>query len=179
MGDDPVAAPDFLIRRLTQADVHLYRRLRLEALRLHPEAFASDFDSESQMSTADFAARMPSPPGGLFGGFAGSDEGAELAGIAGLVVQPRAKLCHKGQLVGMYVTQRHRRAGLARALVQHVTDQARSAHLHSLLLAVTAGNEPARRLYTQLGFHPYGIERDALCVDGRFYDEELMALRLA
>lgn len=176
MGHEP--APGFSIRRLIPADVAAYRPLRLEALRLHPEAFSSDFAWESQMTTADFVARMPQPPGGLFGGFAGDGTGEVLAGIVGLVVQPRAKLRHKGLLVGMYVAPPHRRGGLARALVRHVIEQARAASLHVLQLGVTAGNESARRLYVQLGFQPYGVERDALCVDGRFHDEELMALRL-
>ena len=176
MGDDP--ASGFSIRRLTQADAAAYRHLRLEALRRHPEAFSSDFATELQMSTETFAARMPSPPGGLFGGFVGNGTGEMLGGMAGLVVQPRAKLRHKGLLVGMYVAPLHRRSGLARALVRQVIDHARAAGLHVLQLGVTVGNEPARRLYRQLGFHPYGVERDALCVDGRFLDEELMALRL-
>lgn len=177
MGHDPVAG--CAIRRLTPMDAGAYRTLRLEALRLHPEAFSSDYAGESRMSAEDFAARMPSPPGGVFGGFIRNGSGELLAGTAGLVVQPREKLRHKGQLVGMYVAPPHRRGGMAAALVQHIIQQARTAGLHVLQLGVTRGNEPARRLYAQLGFRPYGVEQDALWVDGRFYDEELMALPLA
>jgi len=175
MSHDPVP---FSIRRLTHADAGTYRPLRLQALRLHPEAFSADFAGEAQMSAEAIAARMPSPPGGLFGGFVCDETGEMLAGMIGLVVQSGVKLRHKGQVVGMYVAPPHRRGGLAAALLQHAIDQARAARLHMLRLGVTAGNEPARRLYARFGFRPYGVEPDALCVQGRFYDEELMALRL-
>ena len=39
-------------------------------------------------------------------------------------------------------------------------------------------NEQARRLYTSLGFVEYGLERNALKQDGRYYDEVLMAKNL-
>lgn len=175
MDDDP--AP-FSIRRLTQADAETYRPLRLEALRLHPEAFSADFADEARMSPEAVAARMSSPPGGLFGAFVRNETGEALAGVVGLVVQLGAKLHHKGLLVGMYVAPPHRHGGVGGALVRHVIGQAHTARLHGLRLGVTVGNEPARRLYMQFGFRPYGVEPDAISVEGRFYDEELMALRL-
>ena len=36
----------------------------------------------------------------------------------------------------------------------------------------------SRRLYLSLGFVPYGLERDAIFADGRFFDDELLALDL-
>ncbi len=172
----PVSHPDVLVRRLTPADAPLYRPLRLEALRLHPEAFASDFADESQLSTEAFAARNPSPPSGLFGAFVGEER---LVGMAGLVVPSRAKLRHKGLLVGMYVAAPFRRAGVGRALGERVVAEARAADLRVVQLGVTATNEAARRLYVQLGFRCYGVEADALCVDGVFHDDALMALWLS
>jgi RimJ/RimL family protein N-acetyltransferase len=47
-----------------------------------------------------------------------------------------------------------------------------------LQLTVTAGNAPAQRLYARMAFQIYGIERRAVQVCGRFYDEELMVLDL-
>ena len=45
-------------------------------------------------------------------------------------------------------------------------------------LSVTANNAAARQLYASLGFEEYGLEREALCVNGELYDEVLMALAL-
>jgi RimJ/RimL family protein N-acetyltransferase len=40
---------------------------------------------------------------------------------------------------------------------------------------VVQDNARARRLYASLGFVDYGIERNALKQNGRYYDEVLMA----
>lgn len=45
-----------------------------------------------------------------------------------------------------------RRAGLATALMQHVMQDAARSGARRATLEVRASNEPARRLYTQLGF---------------------------
>ncbi len=41
-------------------------------------------------------------------------------------------------------------------------------------LTVMSENEAARRLYRALGFVEYGVEKNALKQDGRYYDEVLM-----
>ena len=45
-------------------------------------------------------------------------------------------------------------------------------------LTVVQDNEQARRLYASLGFLDYGLEKNALKQDGRYYDEVLMAKNL-
>ncbi|MEI2598370.1 GNAT family protein, partial [Acinetobacter pittii] len=42
-------------------------------------------------------------------------------------------------------------------------------------LVVVKGNEPALRLYQSMGFVEYGLETHALKIDGRYYDDILMA----
>ena len=42
-------------------------------------------------------------------------------------------------------------------------------------LTVVRDNEQARHLYASLGFREYGVEKNALKQDGRYYDEVLMA----
>jgi len=62
--------------------------------------------------------------------------------------------------------------------MQAIIAAGQQADLALLHLAVTRGNEAARRLYLGLGFQIYGVERRALRVDGVWYDEELMMLDL-
>ena len=164
-----------LVRRLTHADLPAFRAVRLTALRQHPEAFGSSYEEESVLDLAGFARLVPeTQPDAVFGGFAGTD----LAGTAGLVVHPRLKQRHKGHVVGVYVAPEHRQSGLARQLMQAIIAAGQQADLALLHLAVTRGNEAARRLYLGLGFQIYGVERRALRVDGVWYDEELMMLDL-
>jgi len=149
--------------------------VRLLALQRHPEAFSSSYEEESQLDLDGFTRLVPAePPGAAMGAF----DGSALVGIAGLFVAPRLKQRHNGTVVGVYVDPEFRRAGLARCLMQSVIDAARQAQLVSLRLSVTVGNETARRLYIGLGFQTYGVDRRALKVGDRYYDDELMALDL-
>ena len=50
--------------------------------------------------------------------------------------------------------------------------------VEDLCLTVVASNAAARRLYSSVGFKEYGLERRALKIDGKYYDEVLMALPL-
>jgi ribosomal protein S18 acetylase RimI-like enzyme len=164
----------YVVRTLRQDDAPAFRRVRLDALRLHPGAFTSSYEDEVQLSEAQFAERLATPDLIRFGGFAGE----ELVGLVGLHLSTGMKERHKATLISMYVASQHRRSGLAQQLVTAVIDQARVSGALVLRLIVTMGNAPAQRLYRRMGFVPYGIERRAIRVNGAFYDEELMALDL-
>jgi ribosomal protein S18 acetylase RimI-like enzyme len=156
------------IRRLAPADAALYRDIRLEGLQCDPQAFGSTFEAENARPLAFFADRI--------GGSTtfGACDGAELVGIAGLLIPEGQKEAHKGRLVGMYVRPSVRRCGVGRRLVEAIVEFARR-RVELIQLAVVSENQPARRLYARLGFVEYGIEKKALKHDGRYYDEILMA----
>jgi ribosomal protein S18 acetylase RimI-like enzyme len=163
-----------LVRPLGVADADEFRRVRLDALRLHPEAFAAAYEDEAALSAAQFAERLAAPGVTRFGAFAQQ----EMVGFVGLQVPSGPKVRHKAHLFSMYVAGGHRRTGLADRLVQAVIDAARESGALVLQLTVTAGNAGAQRLYSRMGFQVYGTDRRALKVADRFYDEELMALDL-
>jgi ribosomal protein S18 acetylase RimI-like enzyme len=165
---------NYRVRVLGTADAHDYQRVRLAALRLHPEAFGSAFDDEAVLGHAQIVERLSTPGLIRFGGFADGT----LVGLSGLALQSGAKQRHKAGLFSMYVEAAHRRSGLAQRLVGAVIAGARDAGARVLHLSVTVGNAPAQLLYRRMGFVVYGVERRALLVDDVFYDEELMALDL-
>ena len=166
--------PDATIRPLTPADAFAFRHLRLTALSDSPQSFSASAVEETALSDDEMAARAaPAAPSVIFGAF----DGASLVGMAGFVANHRQKTRHKGVMVGVYVTPEWRAAGIGRRLVETV--KAHAASLGVILqCTVTSANEPARRLYLALGFLPYGLERDALFVDGDYIDEELLAIDL-
>jgi ribosomal protein S18 acetylase RimI-like enzyme len=155
------------IRLIIPADAALYREVRLEALKQHPEAFGSSFEYESDKSLAWFEDRIAQSE--IFGAFVDG----ELQGTAGYRAQDGPKRRHKGLLWGMYVRPAARNLGLGRRLVEAVLKHA-SGHVELLQLAVVSENLSAQRLYTSLGFAEYGREARALKQNGRYYDEILM-----
>jgi len=165
----------FEIRALTAADAEEYRRVRLESLRLHPEAFGASFEETAALDRAQIVERLSTPGLTRFGAF---DEHGSLVGHVGLQIRSGAKERHKAALFSMYVDAAYRGTGLAQQLVEAVVAGARGAGAVVLHLSVAVGNAPAQRLYRRNGFTVYGIERRSLKVGGRFHDEELMALDL-
>ncbi|MFZ0642238.1 MAG: GNAT family N-acetyltransferase [Candidatus Acidiferrales bacterium] len=166
--DSSVSTAQIHIRQLAPSEAAAYREIRLEALRSSPEAFGSTFEAESERPLERFRERLTNSP--VFGAFLN----AELVGIAGFMRREGAKDAHKAMLWGMYVRAGSRKAGVGRRLAEAVIDFARQ-HVETLQLTVVSDNEPARHLYASLGFVEYGIERNALKQDGRYYDEVLMA----
>jgi len=164
----------YLVRQLGRADVDAFRRVRLAALQLHPEAFGSAYEDEVLLDRAQFAERLATPGFTRFGGFAQDD----LVGLVGLQIRAGAKERHKGHLFSMYVTAGHRRSGLAEKLVKAVIAGARDAGAVLLHLSVTSSNATAQGFYRRMGFIVYGVERRSLKVGDRFYDEDLMVLDL-
>jgi len=158
------SAMDFTIRPLRVDEAALYRDVRLEGLRLHPDAFGAAFEQESAEALPFFAARLD--PNLVFGGFRDQD----LLGIAGFMREPGLKRAHKAHLYGMYVRAAARGTGLARLLVAAVLDHARE-HVELVQLSVVSGNMAARRLYESFGFRPFGIEEKSLRLEGRYLDE--------
>ena len=171
-----MATPDgtVAIRALVPSDVEAYRALRLEALATSPEAFSSSHEEEATLSLENFRARIPTAGcSAIFGACAG----AELVGMAGFAANERLKQRHKGTLVGLFVRPQWRGRGVGEQLVRHVIAHA-AKHVLVLQATVVTSNHSARQMYHGLGFVPYGTERKALCIDGAFHDDELLALDL-
>ncbi|HEY3910760.1 MAG TPA: GNAT family N-acetyltransferase [Stellaceae bacterium] len=156
------------IRRLLAEDAALYREIRLEALERDPDAFGSTFGEESAEPLQWFADQIADST--MLGAFDGDD----LLGIVGFFTRHARKEAHKGVLWGMYVRPRARSGGLGKRLVEAVIDHARQC-VEVVQLNVIRDNEPAHRLYARLGFVEYGLERNSLKQNGRYWDEVLMA----
>jgi ribosomal protein S18 acetylase RimI-like enzyme len=168
-----------MVRQLTPDDAAAYQQLRLQGLQESPTAFSSSYSREADRSPPEVAVRVtPAPDGSrcVLGAFAGG----QLVGILAFVRPPHEKRRHSAELAGLYVAPEFRRRGFGRALVDAALAHARSlAGVRQLRLTVNATNTPARSLYQSRGFTRCGVEPGALCVDGRYYDEELYVLRLA
>lgn len=57
-------------------------------------------------------------------------------------------------------------------------DYARTAGVRQIHLNVNVENRRAGSLYGSIGFQAYGREPHAMQIRGRYYDEDLMLLRL-
>lgn len=163
------------IRPLQVPDAPAYRAFRLRGLREHPDAFTSSFEEERLRPVADTERRLAAcGTEKLWGAFV---DGA-MAGMVGLSRETRAKNRHKAALVGLYVADEFTGRGLGRALVQTVLRDARACGIELVILTVTDGNRSACTLYENAGFTAFGVEPDAIRVDGVSFGKQHMFLQL-
>jgi ribosomal protein S18 acetylase RimI-like enzyme len=165
------------VRVLEAGDAADFRTVRLRALREHPEAFGSAYEEEVSVpveQTAEWLANsLPNNP--IFGAYMDG----RLVGLININRSPRAKVRHRANIGAMYVAPEARGHGFGRALLDAAIAHARSLDgVQDVVLAVTAGNEAARALYTSAGFQSYSIDPRLICVDGQYYDVEWMILGL-
>jgi ribosomal protein S18 acetylase RimI-like enzyme len=164
------------IRLLNQRDVSSFRALRSEAVREAPAAFTESFEEITKRSEADCAYQLQSHGKGDFvlGAF---DNNTHLVGMVGFYRAVHDKQSHKGTLWGMYVAPKERERGVGRALMTAAIEHAKKLPgIVYLTLCVTASNKAAIRFYETTGFQVCGTERQALCIDGVYFDEMMMQL---
>ena len=159
----------FTLRALTPDDWQIWKEIRLESLKIHPEAFGSSYEESSQM--ADDSFRRALQDTFVFGAF----KEQELIGVARFAASQGVKQKHKGSLISVYLKKEHRGAGIAEALIKKVIEHAKT-QVSQLHCTVVADNTAAVELYKKLGFKLYGTEPRSLRVAGKFYDEFLMVL---
>ncbi|MDG5471892.1 GNAT family N-acetyltransferase [Jeotgalibacillus sp. ET6] len=164
-----------MIIQLTGQHAKEYRELRLQALLRNPEAFAASYEEEKELSIEAFQTRLELPGFFTFGEWV--DE--KLVGTVTLIPQKKEKLRHKSDIVAMYVDPQYRQKGIGRKLIEKAIQQAGEIkEVEQVLLTVVESNANAKRLYTSLGFKPFGLEKKALKLNGVYIDEEYMKLEM-
>ena len=165
------------IRVLTEADVDLYRPLRLRALREEPQAFGSSYEELVARPVEEMARRLrPDPATGTvtLGAF-----DPDLVGTVGLLRESGLKMQHKAMVWGVYTVPEVRGRGVGRALLTAILAHARTVPgLEQVHLTVTTVNPIAQALYESFGFVTYGVEPRSLRLAERYLDERLMVLML-
>lgn len=158
-----------MIRRLGPEDAAAYAEIRLEGLRLAPDAFGSDTETESGWPLEKFSERLTSNT--VFG----YEEDGRLLGVAGFFAHTSLKRCHRGVLWGMYVRNETRGRGIGARLVEAVLAYARE-HVEQVQLDVSVDKVAALGLYERCGFRRYGTEPHTLKIGGRYFDTHQLVL---
>ncbi len=161
------------IRTLTKPDVEQYMNLRINDLKQNNDAFESSFEEEVESCMERMYQRLASEDELAFGAF----EDEQLVGVVSLLLSQQSRLNHRARIIGLYVDHAYRNSGVNRMLVKKAVEEAKNNKaVEQLYINVVASNFVAKRLYKSLGFHTYAVDRNALKIDGKYYDEELMVL---
>ncbi len=157
------AAQTIVVSRVAPAQLSAYKSLRDEALRLHPDAFDADIESEQARPPESYLGRLGlnETLGGSF--LMGAWTGNHLVGMIGLERQTQAKLRHSAELNSMMVHPQHTGRGVGRMLVEAAIAEARQAiGLEQMVLRVSTSSQSAIKLYERAGFQACGVLPHAL-----------------
>ena len=140
--------PQLIVRRVLESEWPIYRELRLNALKLAPEAFTSKYADAIKLSDSEWQARVRR--------FAVDPKTVNL--IAFLHEQPAGMvscyITNRADMVQMWVEPFARKQKVGKALVHELKAWVKQAGENSLTAAVTKENAAALNLYEQLGFEP-------------------------
>ena len=165
------------IRILTSLeDAEKYRSIRLESLQNSPESFASSYEEEKDFSIEKFKNKFQLNDSFTYGAF----ENKELVGIITLYKEKLYKLSHRAHIGAMYVSPSKRSLGIGKVLMEEAIKKAKGIEgLEQVYLAVVSTNEPAKKLYSSLGFEVFGTEKKGLRLENNIYfDVDYMILFL-
>ena len=160
-----------IIREATDDDLQQYRKLRLESLKLHPEAFGRDYETEKEVPLAEWKNKFIIDSNDTI--FV-AQAGENLIGIAGIKRSPSIKTAHNAGIWGVYVAANCRGKKVGENLIKDCVQWAKQKELFSVKLSVVATNASAIHLYLKCGFQVYGVEPRVIRLNQNFYDELLM-----
>lgn len=153
------------IERLTLSHTDAFRSLRLEALRLYPNFYGTDYGDAVSTTLSTYARRIEG--GLLLGAF--DDEG--LIGCLALDREEGIKLEHRAWITSVFVHPRAQRIGVATGLMDVAMSDPQADGITQVELYVSEANQTGRAFYEHLGFHVVGRAPRALRVDGHYLDE--------
>lgn len=165
-------------RKLILADAAAYFAFRQQSLAESPWAFLSSPDDDRVKGVGAVEAFLAEEENDVLV-IAEDGVGARILAAAGVMRQTRAKVRHRASIWGVYCRPECRGCGHGRAVVAAAVETAASwAGVEIVGLSVSARAEAAIGLYESLGFERWGVEADAIRVDGQAYDELHMMLKL-
>mgnify|MGYP002137806857 CR=1 FL=1 len=153
-------------------DAREFQRLRLFALQNNSTSFGSSFEEEVKKSLEQFEVFIEPKSERVFWG---AFENDRLIGMVGLGREDGVKTKHKGFMRSMFVDPSARKRGVASELIKtDINFSEAQMKLEQLTLAVTSTNIEAFHLFKKFKFVEYGIEPNALKIEGKYFAEMLM-----
>lgn len=166
----------YSIRHAKAEDIEAYRKLRLEALKNHPETFGQDYDDAASKNHEYWENTLKINPEEKALFLAIQD--TQLIGMTGIYRNLSKKSHHGATVWGVYVKPAWRGKRISETLIRACLGWAKEQQITIVKLAAVTNNIPAVRCYERCGFKVYGTEPKAIKYDGVYYDEYLMAYEI-
>ena len=99
--------------------------------------------------------------------------------MVGFMRLGKIKIEHRGSIWGMFVKPEMQGRGIGSELMKKTLEKAAQIdQLQKINLDVNAENPAAIHLYEKMGFISFGVDKNALLVDGKMYDVVMMSRKM-
>lgn len=167
-----------MIRPIRESDFAAFKALRLEALREHPDAFASDHDENTRLPDSQWLTRLRQGIDSADACTFVAEADGELAGMTGVHRESGVKVRHSAFIWGVYVRPRWRGAKLADRFIETCVDWCATQDIRIVRLTVSTHNVAAIRSYLRCGFAVSGVLPEAIRLGDKYIDELTMWRRV-
>ncbi len=154
-----------------------YRELRLEALRESPQAFGSNYQDQQARPDSFWQGRLAEAAKGEQSWLLFARAGDRLLGMIGAVREEPEGPLTVATIISVYVRPEARGRGVSNRLMQAILDTLKEAGIQKALLGVVTEQAAALHLYQRFGFTSYHSELH-LMGDGVQRTELLMEKRI-
>jgi len=167
---------DIIFRELNEADASAYQALRMKALREEPHAFTRSYDDECTLSNHDFKVHLTATDNrftmGVF-------EGNNLVACVHFSRLPQSQRRHLGEITDLYVEPSYRSEDIGKELISDCIERATDmSYLAYLDATCSSESTHAMRLFERAGFEVWGVETNAIQVDGRAVTQLHMRMQM-
>jgi len=153
---------------LQENEWHMYRDIRLRAVKEIPHAFGSTYKEELQMPEHEWKRRLK------LNMFFAVDGNNKVVGMIGAAVDPRQKVKHTAFIISFYVVPESRNQGIGLRLLDHLVSNLAQKNIKNLYLKVTVDQQAAIKLYKKFGFYITGVSENEYLINNTYYDQYIM-----
>ena len=172
----PTSKGTLILRNSTAVDAPSLKDLRLEALSLHPEVYAVDYESAARQDLTWWGDRLTERFNDGKEIICIAESNGELVGMAGIFRGRWPNTIHSATVWGVYVKPEWRGLHIAERLIRLCLSWGKEQGVTIAKIAVIAENTSGLRCYKRCGFVEYGVEPGAILYNGIHHDEVLLAL---
>lgn len=158
-----------------------FRALRIDAVTNDPQGIGGSVQDEEIRPLESYKKLLEDAQHGnnMWLSFAQDED--KLIGVAGAICKmAHLSACrHVATLISVYVKPTYRGFRIGEILVRSVLEKLRkSEHVTEVMLFVTTTQKAAIELYKKLGFIKCGEHKNALYINGRYYDQDIMQIHI-
>ena len=162
-----------IISKIGIKDLEKFKKVRLEALELEPQAFGDSFSVLSKKKDNYWKKELSAKWKAWYGVF----DNNKLVGIGSIKFVKSLKFNHIAHLSGIYVKKEHRGKGIGKQLFKTRIDEAfKNEKIKKLKLIVNTSQTNAISLYKSFNFREVGRLEAEFRLGDTFCDAILMEL---